>query len=160
MKRFLLANGCLLALILPVIIFVSAIYISGNVHRFLPADTWYELIIENRSKDTVVVLVDDRYLPNREYQDIEGCSIKSLGRFWYGPGQLVEVEVRDIDGLTILTTEASPKLQEGGSVKFEVSDIDGLGMLTTEESLKSQEGGSGDWYLEVVVPGTTDDECA
>ena len=159
MKRFLLESGCLLALTLPVVIFVSVIYISGNVHRFLPVDAWYELIIENRSKDTVVVLVDYAYLPNWEDENIEGCSTKSLGRIWFGPGQVVEVEVRDTDGLTVLTTEASPKLREGSSVKVEVSHIDGLGMLTTEDSLKLQEGNSADGYLEVVVPGVTDDEC-
>ena len=159
MKRFLLVNGCSLALILPVVIFVSAIYVSGNVHRFLPVDTWYELIIENRSKDAVIVFVQDRSMLDWEDENVEGCSTKSFGGFWFGPGQVVEVEVRDIDGLTILTTEASPKLREGSSAKFEASDIDGLGVLTTEESLNSQQGGSGDWYLGVVVPGTTDDEC-
>ena len=98
----------------------------------------YEVTVENRRKDAIVVYVSQRRLAsNDEDQIIEGCSTKRFGpKPWLAPPTRdLKVDVWDKDG------------------------IHGLFVLTTRVPPKFREEYSDDWYLEVVVPGATDDEC-
>ncbi len=124
MMRSLLLYGYLSALLLTAVI-VALFFISG------PADAWYRLIVENRSKDAVVVSVDVSLL-GWHHEIVEGCSTRNLGQISFRPGDVVAGVVRDINGRTVLTIEESPALREGTWA---------------------------DWNLEIVIPGATDDEC-
>ncbi len=126
-----LLYGYLSALLLSAVIVALILFV-------VPGDAWYTLSVENRSKGAVVLYVDEDR-PDLEDKIIEGCSTRNLGQVWFRsgrlrPGHVVKGEVRGIDGRHILTIEESPELREFRK-------------------------GSSAWYLEVVVPGATDDEC-
>ena len=129
MIRSILLYGYLSALLLIAVI-VALFFIAR------PGDAWYQVIVENRSKDAVFVYVDGGG-PGLDVEDeiVEGCSTRNLGQIWFRPGHVVQGDVRGIDGQHILTIEESPKLHE------------------------FRQGYYSDWYLEVVVPGASDDEC-
>ena len=130
MNRSHLANGCVLAMLLSLVVVAFPLTWSGTP-RLRLTNFWYSLTVENHGKEAVVVLVDGSS-PRLEDVVVEGCSSKRIDYIWFRPGQVVDVDIRDIHGKTILTVEASPEVREGSSA---------------------------DWYLEVVVPGATDDEC-
>ena len=99
----------------------------------------YEVIVENRTKDAVVVYVSGRRLGSKDEDEIiEGCSTKRFGpKSWFAPKPTRDLRVsvydsHGVDRRHILETKASPQFPQ------ESSD---------------------DWYVEVVVPGATDDEC-
>ena len=99
----------------------------------------YEVSIENRRKDAVVVYVSGRRLGSKDEDEIiEGCSTKRFGpKSWIAPKPMrdLRVSVYDSHGFDrrhILETMVSPKFPEDSS------DV---------------------WYVEVVVPGATGDEC-
>ena len=110
-------------------------WIAGSVGRA----SKYEVSIENRSKDAVVVYVSGRRLGSKDEDEIiEGCSMKRFGpKSWFAPKPTRDLRVsvydsHGIDRRHVLETKASPK--------FRVDSSD-------------------DWYVEVVVPGAADDEC-
>ncbi len=125
MTRSLLLYDYLSALLLIAVIF-ALFFIGCGL-----ADAWYRLIVENRSKEAVVVSVDVSLLGWR-HEIVDGCSTRNLGQISFRPGEVVEGVVRDFNGRIVLTIEASPELREGTWA---------------------------DWNLEVIVPGATDDEC-
>ena len=99
----------------------------------------FEVIVENRSEDAVVVYVSGRRLGSKDEDEIiEGCSTKRFGpKSWFAPKPTrdLRVSVYDSHGVGrrhILETMVSPKFPEDSS------DV---------------------WYVEVVVPGAADDEC-
>ena len=103
-----------------------------------------EVIVENRRKDAVVVDINKSTLGSKfdislEDEIIEACSTKRFGpksSFAPKPTRDMHIEVYEIyhgrRGDLVLITKVSPKFREDSS------DY---------------------WYLEVVVPGATDDEC-
>ena len=110
-------------------------WIADSVRR----PSKYEVIVENRSKDAVVVYVSGRRLGSKDEDEIiEGCSTKRFGpKSWFAPKPTRDLRVsvydsHGIDRRHVLETKASPK--------FRVDSSD-------------------DWYVEVVVPGATDDQC-
>ena len=128
--------------------FVSELYYPGKSEK-CPGKFWigdnvrhpskYEVIVENRSKDAVVVYVSGRRLGSKNEEEIiEGCSTKRFGpNSWFAPKPVRDMRVsvydsHGVDRRHILDTKASPQFPQ------ESSDY---------------------WYVEVVVPGATDDEC-
>lgn len=122
--RRLLLYGYLSALLIPAVVF-ALVRIGGF------GDAWYKFTVENRSKDAVVVSVDESLL-GWTHEIVEGCSTRNLGQISFRPGDVVEGAVRDFKGRMVLTIEAAPELREGTWA---------------------------DWNLEVVIPAATDDEC-
>ncbi len=99
----------------------------------------FEVIVENRSEDAVVVYVSGRRLGSKDEDEIiEGCSTKRFGpKSWFAPKPTRDLRVsvydsHGVDRRQILETRVSPKFPEDSS------DV---------------------WYVEVVVPGAADDEC-
>ena len=99
----------------------------------------FEVIVENRSEDAVVVYVSGRRLGSKDEDEIiEGCSTKRFGpKSWFAPKPTRDLRVsvydsHGVDRRQVLETMVSPKFPEDSS------DV---------------------WYVEVVVPGAADDEC-
>ena len=110
----------------------------------------YEIIVENQSKDTVVVDIDKNRLGSKvgsegEDEIIEGCSTKRFGG---------ESAVRPRGDELVEVYEMIYRGRSGGLVRGDL-------VLKTKVSPRFPEDSSDDldWYLEVVVPGATDDEC-
>ena len=110
-------------------------WIAGSVRH----PSKYEVIVENRRKDAVVVYVSGGRLGSKDEDEIiEGCSTKRFGpKSWFAPKPTRDLRVsvydsHGVDRRHILETMASPQFPQ------ESSDY---------------------WYVEVVVPGATDDEC-
>ncbi len=99
----------------------------------------YEVIVENRSKDAVVVYVSGGRLGSKDEDEIiEGCSTKRFGpKSWFAPKPTRDLRVSVYDS----------------------HGVDRSHILETMASPQSPQESSDYWYVEVVVPGATDDEC-
>ena len=99
----------------------------------------FEVIVENRSEDAVVVYVSGRRLGSKDEDEIiEGCSTKRFGpKSWFAPKPTRDLRVSVYDS----------------------HGVDRRQILETRVSPKFPEDSSDDWYVEVVVPGAAGDEC-
>lgn len=73
----------------------------------------YEVTVVNRMSTPVVVYVDGERWGSSD-KPVQPCTQEILGTApYYSTGQVIRVQVRDLKGLTILETEAMPRLEGG-----------------------------------------------
>lgn len=84
----------------------------ASVSCFMSGDAFYELTVVNRSSKPVEVFVDGHRRGPRD-QVVEACSQHAFDLASYNPRRALKIEVRDLQGNTVLATEQVPRRQGG-----------------------------------------------
>lgn len=90
---------------------VSLIATAGMACQFLPFDYGFALTVENRMSQPIRMfrILEDYQIPGLK---IEGCSRYFFGSEPFRPNQAVKIEMRDLEGRTIIAVQQVPTWDE------------------------------------------------